>query len=328
MLLFVFFPLLALAQTELVQLEHQVTALPPTSIDDLRPWLLFIPTMKKGREFKKIDGRLVYDFSFTHSPQGFRTYPDIKPREKYKAHLVLGGCSFTYSQGLNDPETFGYRLAQNFPESRVVNVSRRGGYGADHLYIFKFSDLSKLLPEKKGTFVFTMLENHFERMDLTWRYLSWSLPNTPYFEETNSQWEYKGVLQDTWKYRYMKLVKYLGLELYWLRLVHHFSASDPRESNRRMASLLRATKEAYLRQFPEGRFVASWMMGSQVRFTSELENDFLRQLREHGIEVWHPPKDSYQGDVRKYLIPNDGHPNRLANQEYFEFLSSRLLGNH
>ena len=71
-----------------------------------------------------------YDFHVTHLPNTLRvTHPlDTYPSAGDKEEIWIFGCSFTHGWGLNDEDTYAWRLQEALPEYEVVNFGTNG-YG-------------------------------------------------------------------------------------------------------------------------------------------------------------------------------------------------------
>ena len=84
-----------------------------------------------------------------------------------KSPVILFGCSFTFGAGLNDNETFSYKLSKYTGR----NVYNRGlsGYGVQHmLYMLNDSDYCFLPPPAHSSrtqyIIYTFIENHIFRL--------------------------------------------------------------------------------------------------------------------------------------------------------------------
>lgn len=71
-----------------------------------------------------------YDFHVTHLPNTLRvTHPlDTYPSAGDKDEIWIFGCSFTHGWGLNDEDTYAWRLQEALPDYEVVNFGANG-YG-------------------------------------------------------------------------------------------------------------------------------------------------------------------------------------------------------
>ncbi len=77
-----------------------------------------IPNKNSARKLL-FDKEVVYDVTYTTDNKGYRITPT---HENAKIAVLLMGGSFTFGQGLNDNETFAYKLAQNLGENyQVIN---------------------------------------------------------------------------------------------------------------------------------------------------------------------------------------------------------------
>ena len=72
-------------------------------------------------------------FVATHNREGHRRTVD-EPDTVNKPEIWILGCSFTYGWGVNDTDTYPWKLQQQFPQYRVVNFGAPG-YGGVQNYL-------------------------------------------------------------------------------------------------------------------------------------------------------------------------------------------------
>ena len=326
-LILVLFPLTVAAIESHKILVPGRMAYPTNSAPDTRPLYSWPSYAASLRIIKKDGEKVIYDTQMNHNSFGFRTY-NLPTTKNPKQHLIMAGCSLTYGEGLNDPDTFVYKLTEKYHDRLVVNMGRRGASPQDHLYLWRYLNWKEVYAPEEGVMVYTIFADHLERIVRTWRYLSWVRPFNVVFKNDGNHWILDGIVNDKFSFKLAKFMKTIGLEIYWLRATHHFNPLILEGSEQMMADILLEVKKEYLRQYPKGRFVVSWFSHMDITIDQTQRQPFLEALNKHGIEYWDNPKDhertTRNGGIQAYEIPGDGHPTPLANQEYFEFLAKKL----
>ncbi len=313
---------LAVAQEITVTLVRQAPTVPPhapsTDLTSLRAWQA---DKAKSLTKKITDGEVVRQNFAYHDTYGFRITGKRKLDAVRDRHLFLNGCSWTYGSGVESEATFAALLEEQLKTFRVVNMGARGGGLNEALYIWRNFFWDKVYPEERGILIYTLFSDHFERVTRTWRYLHWAPPFSPNFDK---KLEHSFPSYQFWDFKVAKLIKGAHLDEWWLRLTSHFNAGNPQEFNAVVVRYLLAIKAEYLRRFPRGRFVVTWMnFINSPSFTEKETPAFLRALDDAGIEYWQPsPK--LQHPLQDYTIPRDGHPSALANREHAEFLLGKI----
>lgn len=276
------------------------------------------------RHTKRFGDKKIFSVVVTHSPIGFRIYPDIPPRKSYKSHLIFGGCSLTYGEGVSDQKTFPYLFANKYPDVNIVNMGIRGAATYEHMYLLEKIDWTKKIKEEDGIYVFTIFSGHFERVNHDYSFFDWAGNWFPYYDDSGDRPVYKGSIKDNARYKFYQFLKKYKLDYPWLRLTALFSSRFDSLFEERFVKQIAFIKSLYLKQFPKGRFVVSFMPDKYVSYTQESTNKMLKLMKEkYDIEFldheYHEPKE---GEI--YSFPIDGHPTELSNKVYFEQLSQQL----
>ena len=308
-------------RAEIEHLEIQPLTYPPhsatanlSSIDSLRG------TNKRAR-YRKFDAQeKILDYIADHDEYGFRISGKPSPKSSRKSHLFLSGCSWTWGSGVENHETFAAHLEEKLRDHRVVNMGIGGGGPAETLYIWRNFDWQKVYPEQEGFLIYTIINLHYERLRRTWAYLSWARDTAPVFDDELKD---SAPSNEHWDHKWAKFVKSIGLDYWWLRAAWHFTPQDTKEFNELVVKYLLAIKRDYLKRYPQGRFVITWMNFSMPSFSRNDTPDFIAALEEAGIEHWSPPLPPREKH-RLYRIPRDGHPTPLAHREHAEYLAQKI----
>ncbi len=318
----------SLGMVEIEVLEMRKSMEPPEQVPDARPFASWPSYLAKARLSKKHQGQELYSTLVEHDQYGFRSYPSIPKVKDYKRHLFLVGCSLTFGEGVQDEDTWAYLLAMNEPKTRVVNMGKRGGSIMDALYYWKYVSWNQIYPEQDGLMIFTIFEDHFERVSRSWRYLSWVTATNPFFEFDGKELKYQGVVGDGLDFKFLQYMKKFGLEYYWLRGTHVTLPYTLKGSNALMADLLLELKNQYLSKFPKGKFVVSHFGNFKPRNDPQNSAAFALELKKRNIELWENRSSESvlktSESFAERVIKHDGHPNALANREYADFLTQAL----
>lgn len=305
--------------TVLVAQEHQLAPhAPGTDLRSLRAWQ---GDKAKSLTTKFDDHGVVGQTLAYHEPFGFRTTGKKKSSPASERHLFLNGCSWTYGSGVDGARTFAAHLEEKLARFRVVNMGARGGSPNEALYIWRNFYWEQVYPEKQGFLIYTLISDHYERVKRTWRYLHWAPAFTPVYDESLEHFAPSFEFLD---FKVAKFVRNARVDKWWLRMTSHFSKGDPQDYNAVIVRYLRAIKGAYLKRFPQGRFVVTWMNITTPGFSPDDTVSFLRALDDAGIEYWRPVAELKHPDA-DYTIPRDGHPSELAHDEHARFLYQNIL---
>lgn len=305
--------------TEIIATQRAV--LPPHSPSaNLRSVHSWNGRIAKGI-IRKFDSQgKVFEFVVEHNHFGFRVTGRPPSKIKPKFHLFLNGCSWTYGTGVAGDKTFAAHLEEQRPQYRVVNMAARGGSPAEALYIWRNFNWPEVYPEKKGLLIYTFIKDHFERIKRSWRYLSWGSPMSPVFDKDLIDSKPSKEFAD---YQWAKFVRSLGIDYWWLRGTAHFWSKNPPEFNDLIVQYMLAIKAEYLKRYPEGRFVFTWMRQETMNFSAKQIETLTAALDKAGIEYWQPT-EPLKYKYEEYGIPRDGHPTEIAHSEQAKFLMTRI----
>lgn len=285
---------------------------------------------------KRIKDKIIYSYIAHHNRYGFRIFPDIK-KAKGTKHLIISGCSFSYGQGLKDQDTFSYKLSQSESDFEVYNMGLLGGRTTDQIYTWRVYNMKKYISQEEGIFIYTFFDDHLNRSIGDSTYYNWVKGETPYYKRVDNDLKLVGPLKDNLYYRFIRFLKDTNLDIYWLRLISHFKHLDIKSEIDQVVFELGILKKEYLKLYPKGRFVVSQLYPFPFLIGLNDTEYFLQKLKENNFEVWESNKENYKIPVVKadsplvensyhtnYEILYDGHPNELANEEYFKFISKYI----
>lgn len=259
------------------------------------------------RAFKKsADGKIFYDVTYTTDAHGRRTthevYTDTYP------HLILFGCSLTYSEGLNDNETLSHLLARNLPGYNIYNYAVRG-YGPQHtLALLESRKLPREVKSSKGVAAYVFTPSHVSRaIGSSW--CSWIFGSPYYYLERNGRLCRRGSFTTgrpliTALYKvFLGLKKRLSfLKIIDLNLPFRISKNDIRLTS----EIIAESKRLYEQQF-DGAF---YVIIHPLLADSKVCDPLIAFLKKKNIRVlaYEPIRDS-----GGYCFTSDGHPNGKLN---------------
>ncbi len=116
----------------------------------------------KARHFA--DGRepeLIFDVKYSTDELGHRKTP-VNPDAKFA--VVFLGCSFTFGVGLNDEETYAYKVAKQLGRDYQVYNLGVGGYGTHQILASLAKDMSYLEKYERLYFFYAAIEDHLPRI--------------------------------------------------------------------------------------------------------------------------------------------------------------------
>ncbi len=258
------------------------------------------------RDFVHSDGKkdIVYDVTYTTNELGNRITPT---HANAKTAVVLFGCSFTLGEGINDKETFAYKLGESLGENyQVINLGV-GGYGTHHIYSIIQSQIPYLEQYEHIIAYYIALRTHRERAAglSPWDALG------PRYTITNGKVERDGNFLKQYPYNATKLLTFLNKSHLYKR--YHNQAIKlliPFNSDAKRNHLLNALTIASVNQFkatyPQSTFSILAWDDKTINVLDELPKD----ISIFNITSWFP---DYKTKPELYEIKYDKHPNALAN---------------
>ena len=235
--------------------------------------------------------------------------------EKEKPRILVEGDSFTFGFGVNDEETFPYKLGEFLPNFEVVNAGFAGGFGSDSYYVHLVNDGVKLKPDIVifSIFVFNdisdLQETEWPKVDefglpLSVRSTKRIVSEKGYFRNRNEPLEYR--------------FKFLRNSQAWIFLTKNFKKGVARVVNPVKYKL--------------------WQMGFDIRLETNVAdyNCFFRNIcareqnrlfEEIGLLAWGAKEKSNKAgsDFFVLLIPPDF---QIYPDSYKKYQSDLLKNTH
>ncbi|HIB68822.1 MAG TPA: hypothetical protein EYO33_27960 [Phycisphaerales bacterium] len=273
-----------------------------------------------GRVYDNIVTRgddLVYQAHYTFDDNGYRITPE--PLDPQAPAIVFTGCSFTLGEGLNDEQSYPYRVAEMLGRRyRVLNLAF-SGYGAHQTLVgFQSGLYQKAIGESNPVTVI-----HFaipEHPDRSVGALSWGQRAPRYKLTEDGRLKLEGTFKKNAslaeKIRHRRLKESVKSSIG--RRLATYRTKD--EDIKLWIRILLETEEAVHRDYPGASF--------QVVFfnTPHMNTDRMEKaLAESGLQYHLVMSHNPELKKKEFFIPIDGHPNAKAAQRLAEFMISRVL---
>ena len=110
---------------------------------------------------KKLHDAEIYSATYRFDRYGRRVVPhDVSAPQSF---LLFFGGSRTFGDGVDDDESVPYHVARRMPRARPYCYAYNGWGPSQFLAILRSRDLSKEIPERRGTVCYVMIEDHIRR---------------------------------------------------------------------------------------------------------------------------------------------------------------------
>ncbi len=255
---------------------------------------------------------VIYDITFTTNALGQRTTPK---HDSAKTAVVLFGCSYTFGEGLNDQETFAYKLGQALGDKYQVFNLGVGGYGTHHIYNIIQSKLPYLEKYDNIIVYYVALRTHRERVA---GLSPWDFYGPRYFL-IDGKLERAGSFIEQYPYTKPNLHEVLSKSFLYIHYYNHILKlvvpyNTDAKKNKIFNALTAASIEEFKLSYPNSIFnVLAW-----DKQTVDVLTELPKNVEITNVSAWFPEYDNNQA---LYEIPHDRHPNVLANSIVAEKLA-------
>lgn len=263
---------------------------------------------------------IVGEASYHFLPNAFRFTPQSEGKKS--KHLIMSGCSFTFGLHVNDAETTAARLASVLPDWHVLNIGREGSGPAEPYFLFSHHDVTKTGIPEEGVMIYQLIGFQQERILPSWRVLGWLYNGAPIYDYEDGKLSLRGPAIELWSKRWANTVRSLELEYWWLRLTSKYDDATVKAAKGKLIALLQGVKEAYLKQFPKGRFIIHPFLDAPTNDFMP-SDEFLSELERRGFEV---RRSSYTWPAEGTRIPVDLHPNPTGHLLQAKLILKNLEG--
>jgi len=274
-----------------------------------------------SREIYKVEGKTIYDVTYEYDTKQRRV---ISKDRAQRNGLVLLGGSYTFGQGVEANETFGYHLDHRFKDYSVYNYGL-GGWGTNQLLArFTHYDIGEEVKQKQGLALYFWIDDHLIRVAGSMKYFKWAKTNTPYYD-----FDSEGNLVNMGTFGKARpfttfLYKWVGAMLLKSLTVQQFGIDLPLFLYRRqkyvdlVARLTEAMRDQIRTKLPGYKFLVVLWPGSHYG-----RKRIAPELKKVGIEYLdYSQQDSYF-QIEGY--PADTHPTAAHHKFMADILAKDLV---
>lgn len=275
------------------------------------PHLGYRPPAHYQARHQFFDGeKMIFDVEYKTDAFARRITPgDYQGRQKFALFM---GCSFTWGQGVQAAQTVPYYFAQKFADYVPLNYGIGASGPHQFLRLLETKDLTQEVEQKEGVGIFYYIEEHIARSNGHSPSLSW-LRNSPHYElNQQNQLQFQGSFEEdrSWKRNLTRLFTHLNGDFFQHRTFPPISETQGKKT----CQMIKEMEGHFLRQFPRAQFLV-------LHHSMDELFPMKKCLEEKGIKVVAVTERLLQWPGQRGLIPGDGHPNALTNQEIINILA-------
>ena len=215
--------------------------------------------------------------------------------ENSKRPIILAGCSYAYGQGLNDEQTFGYKLS-HYTKRPVYNFSLPGK-GIQHNLFFLQNKMYDETIKNPEYFIYIMMKDHIRRL-----YTTVCLHDYTGYPEYKLNSENKLILNKD-KYPFYKqfYVYYFFNNL----LFNYVGSNNHTKHTILIKEYFREIKKTIKEEYPNIKFVILFYGDYDKYFNLQLD-----ELQQEGFIFIHAQDliNKNLFDIENHLSENDFHP--------------------
>lgn len=268
------------------------------------------------------DGKEIYDQVY-QSNEVLMRIPLAEAQKKEK-HIIFGGCSFTWGEGMKPHETFAWIVQHHFKNVNAYNIGFPGGGLNLQLKYHELFDYRKVVQEETGYFVYTFFPDQLNRFYARYSFLSWADENYPHYEIVKGRPVDKGAIKDQAIYKKFMMFRKSGIEKSAIKTQNSDEWSDQELND--FALSIKELSRLYNEKFPLGELI--FIIHPKDKFSNRNRlTEFLTRLK---IKVLEPITEfdlylkSQNKGITQMQIPFDGHPNQEFNRFFGNWLAKEL----
>ncbi len=191
---------------------------------------------------------------------GFRDTPleDSQPRSRY---ALFFGCSYTFGDGVSDTETIPYHFQANSPNYRAYNYGYMAYSPLHMLALLQQEELKKQIVQKDGFAVFTLINDHLDRVIPATRWISLVKGRFPYLDSKSMTT--KGIFANERRLYTSAILETENSGL--LRIMNWgYPRTHTRDHYRHLVNIIKKAQEEYIRQFGNENFYVVVFPGNPI----------------------------------------------------------------
>jgi len=270
---------------------------------------------------KCIKNEEIYNVTYTIKDR-LRYTPNSN--EKSQNCVLFFGCSFTYGEGLSDSSTLPFyfnQFAKN--EYKILNYGFHG-YGTNHMLALIENRVTKDIQgcKNKKIAIYSFIPDHVARA-AGYRELYRRGAKGPRYAIINGKLKKVGDFSESWG-----MTEKILSQSYTYRRLFAKKLKPSHYDFIRVVEIIKKSKELL---FQDGviLYVFIWdYKGYEKAFINTSDYDyFLDEMEKNNIITLflHDAIPDYDEKKQTYIIPNDGHPNCLANEKIAKYLYSQII---
>ncbi|MPR35151.1 hypothetical protein [Salmonirosea aquatica] len=220
--------------------------------------------------------------------------PDSLPRPRYALFL---GCSYTYGDGVSDTQTLPYYFQALSPTYRAYNYGYMAYSPLHTLALLQQGALERQIPQKDGFAVFTLINDHLDRVIPATRWIELTQGRFPYLDKKTMHTE--GIFADKRRLYTQAVLNFQGTGLQQI-MKWGYPRTHTDAHYQLLVDIIKKSEEEYTRHFGNNRFYVVVFPGNPLSAETE------RLFKAKGIHYF-----DYSGlmSIESNMLPFDNaHP--------------------
>lgn len=290
----------------------------PTTFWSTNKYLGVIPAPNStSRMVSTYNDETLFDVNYTIDEHSHRISPPYKGGQEGKS-LVFFGCSVTFGYGLEDEDTFPYKVGQKSKNLYKIYNFAFGGYGTHHMLSqIEHGFVKDIVKVNPGYAIYTVIPDHLRRIagDTKWG------ASDPHYEIEDQRVVYKGLFSDD------KSVISNAIKKVKDSHISHTLFEEALENNRiaLFTAMVVDSRDKMKATFPKCKFVVFFSENTQRKLCDKM----IESLEKNGVEVHRMSKmiPHFFDKTEKYQIhpPVELHPNAIANEYVANYVINHLI---
>lgn len=229
-------------------------------------------------------------------------------------YALFLGCSYTYGDGVSDDQTLPYYFQCEAPEYESYNYGFLAYSPLHMLTRLQQTPIREQIPQQNGIAVFTLINDHLDRIIPTSRWIEMTRGKFPYLEENTMRTEGTFDVRRKLYTQFLLHFQSWGLKqlLHWNYPKHH-----TQQHEELLVQIIVKSREEYVRRFGNDNFYVVVFPGNPVspyiksllKKANVLFFDYSKtiDMKEHmlGFDNAHPDEHVYEA-VAKQLATDLG----------------------
>lgn len=263
-----------------------------------------------------VNDSLIYKQYYHTDESGRRINPPSHSDSSYNQFIMVTGCSFAFGYGLPEEQTLSFYL-DSITGMRAYNYGVAGHGTQQTLAMLESRNLKEELAEPNGVLIHLFIDDHMARLLGSRRLIKLWARNFPYYyldgeelKHDGSFWTGRHVLSRFYRaISESAFIDLFDIDFPWYTSNNHINL---------LGAVLEKSKEEFLIQYPEGRFLV--VIGPN----SKLAPRVVMELRQRNIDVLDLSKLLDKEKTQYKIHWTEGHPNAKYYLEVAEQIDEYL----